>query len=169
MRYSDFKSVCHSGDLIAVSHREWKTISDVESQIVRMFTESEFSHVCVIWKDINGEPHVIEAVVPQVTVSPLTKYLDHGFYHIPMPDKPMSKEEEAYGFSKVGQAYSKVQAVEGYLHMLDIGQDVRWQCSELTISMRKMSGVSLGPIATPASVVQTALSKGYGLHFVSKE
>jgi hypothetical protein len=168
MKYSEFKNVCKSGDLIAVSHKEWKTVADIESQIVRMVTESEYSHVCVVWKDENGEPHVIEAVVPQVSVSPLTKYLEDGFYHIPT-DKPMSKEEEAYGFSKVGQQYSKLEAVAGYLHLLDIGQDMRWQCSELTISMRRMSGLGLGPIATPSAVVQKALSRGYSLQFVERD
>jgi hypothetical protein len=169
MKYSEFKDVCQSGDIVAVSHQEWDTIADVESQIVRMATESEYSHVAVVWKDKSGEPHVIEAVVPKVSVSPLTKYLDHGFYHIATTDKPMSKEEEAYGMSHVGDNYSKVQAVEGFFHMLDIAQDHRWQCSELTISMRRLSSLDLGSTATPAAVVQKALSKGYTLTFVERD
>lgn len=169
MKYSEFKKVCQAGDLIAVSHQDWKTIPDIESQIVRMATESEYSHVAVVWKDKNGEPCVLEAVMPQVTISPLTKYLNYGFYHVATPDKPMSKGEEAYGMSKIGDEYSKVQAVEGYFHMLDIAQDHRWQCSELTISMRRLSSLDLGPTATPAAVVHKALSKGYQLTLVEKD
>jgi group I intron endonuclease len=166
---TDIFSRISPGDLIVVSHKDWKTLSDVESQVVRIATESEFSHVCVVTEIRDGVPYVIEAVVPCVVVSPVTKYLKDGFYHIAIPDKPMSKDERDYGLSKVGQKYSKVQAVEGYLHMLDIGQDTSWQCSELTIAMRRMSGINLGPIATPAAVVQTALSKGYNLTFIGRD
>jgi hypothetical protein len=168
MKYSEFKEVCQSGDIVAVSHQEWKTISDIESQVVRMATESEYSHVCVVWKDKNGEPHVIEAVVPQVTVSPLSKYLVNGFYHIATCDKPMSKEEEAYGMSKVGQKYSKLEAIAGYFDLLPVGGDEFWMCAELTIAMRNLSGLNLGPHATPAAVVQKALNTGYTLTFVKE-
>lgn len=166
MNYTEFKNVCQSGDIIAVSHKEWKTFADVESQIVRIVTESEFSHVCVLWKDEKGELCVVEAVVPEVTISPLTKYLNDGFYWIATPDKPMGKDEEAYGMSKLGQVYSKPEAIAGYLNLLQIGNDTRWQCSELTICMRRLSGLSLGTHATPSAVVQQALSKGYTLQFV---
>jgi hypothetical protein len=169
MKYSEFKKVCQSGDLIAVSHQEWESISDIESQIVRMATESEYSHVCVLVKDNDGKPCVLEAVVPEVTVSPLTKYLNSGFYHIATPDKPMSKEEEAYGMSKVGQSYSKLEAVAGYLDLLPIGGDELWQCSELTIAMRKLSGLDLGPHATPAAVVKQALLRGYELKLIERD
>jgi hypothetical protein len=132
-----------------------------------MACESEYSHVAVILvKD--GVPHVIEAIVPQVCVSPLEKYLDYGFFLIQTPDKPMTSEEESYGLSHVGDQYSKVQAVEGFFNMLDIAQDLKWQCSELTISMRRLSGLDLGPTATPAAVVQRALSLGYTLQFIEK-
>jgi hypothetical protein len=166
MRYFEFKEVCQSGDIIAVSHQEWGTISDIESQIVRMATESEYSHVAVVWKDKNGEPYVLEATVPSVGIHPIGRYLKNGFYWIQMADKPMTSEEESYGFAHIGDSYSKIQAVEGFFNMLDIAQDRKWQCSELTISMRRLSGVDLGPTATPADVVRKAMSLGYTLTFV---
>jgi hypothetical protein len=52
--------------------------------------------------------------------------------------------------------------------MLDIAQDCRWQCSELTISMRRLSSLDLGPTATPAAVVKKAMKLGYTLEFVSQ-
>lgn len=169
MKYSEFKKVCQAGDIIAVSHQEWETISDIESQIVRMATESEFSHVCVLIKDEHGEPCVLEAVVPEVTISPLTKYLKDGFYHISTPDKPMTKEEESYGRSKLKQKYSKLEAVAGYLDLLPVGGSERWECAELTICMRRLSSLDLGPKATPAKVVREALSQGYSLNLVTKD
>jgi hypothetical protein len=169
MRYSEFKRVCQAGDIIAVSHQEWNTLADIESQVVRMATESEFSHVCVLIKDKNGEPCVLEAVVPQVTISPLTKYLNYGFYHVATPDKPMSKEEEAYGMSKLGEGYSKWEAIGGYLDLIKIGGDDLWMCAELTIAMRNLSGLSLGTHATPSAVVHKALSLGYSMNLVERD
>lgn len=169
MKYSEFKKVCQPGDLIAVSHQEWKTVADIESQIVRMMTESEYSHVCVLLESGGDTPTILEAVVPAVKVNPIDRYLENGFYWIHMPDKPMTDAEREYGLSKVGQEYSKGEAIAGYLKLLDIGSDQKWQCSELTISMRKFSGISLGPVATPAAVVHAALSRGYTLTLVEKD
>lgn len=169
MKYSEFKKVCQAGDIIAVSHQEWNTISDIESQIVRMATESEYSHVCVVLDNDGNTPTILEAIVPSVKVNPVERYLDNGFYWIHMPDKPMVDAEREYGLSKVGQAYSKPEAIAGYLKLLNIGSDKLWQCSEITIAMRKFSGINLGPVATPAAVVQKALSKGYSLNFVERD
>jgi hypothetical protein len=130
--------------------------------------ESEYSHVAVVWVAPNGDPHLIEAVVPCVTVSPLEKYLDYGFFLIQTPDKPMTQEEESYGMSKLNEDYSKIEAIEGQLDLLRIGCSPKWECAELTICMRKLSGLDLGEKATPAAVVQRALSLGYTLKFIEK-
>jgi len=167
MKWEEAKKFIKSGDLIAVSHQPWSSVSDIESHIVRIMCESEYSHVAVAYiKD--GEPHLIEAVVPEVSINPLEKYLDFGFFWLSV-DVPMSEEEESYALSKLGQSYSKLEAVAGFMDLLDVGGDEFWQCSELTISMRKMSGVDLGSRATPAAVVQKALSLGYSLKYVTKD
>lgn len=169
MKFSEFKKFAQPGDLIAVSHQEWRTLSDIESQIVRMMTESEFSHVCILLDNDGNTPHIVEAIVPAVKVNPVDRYLTNGFYWIHIPDKPLTEAEKEYGLSKVGQAYSKPEAIAGYLKLLDIGSDQKWQCSELTIAMRKFSGINLGPVATPAAVVHAALSRGYTLTLVEKD
>jgi hypothetical protein len=168
MKFSEAKSLIKSGDLIACSHQPWVTISDIESHIVRMACESEFSHVAVVIDVIKDSPHILEAVVPEVVISPIEKYLEDGFFWLPL-GVPVSDEEKSYGLSKVGQKYSKLEAVAGFMDLLDIGGDEFWQCSELTISMRKRSGVSLGPHATPAAVVQKALLQGSTLTYVTKD
>lgn len=166
MKYEDFVKVAKAGDIIAVSHQTWSSIPDIESQIVRVVTESEFSHVAVVLENDGITPRILEAVVPTVTVNPVSRYLDYGFYHIATPNKPMTEAERQYGLSKVGQGYSKYEAVEGDLDLLDIGADALWQCSELTIAMRRFSGLDMGPKATPAAVVQKALALGCTLQFV---
>lgn len=169
MKYSELKGVLKSGDIIALSHQPWKTERDVESHIVRIVTESEYSHVCVAYVGESGELQVIEAVEPVVTISQLTKYLDFGFYVISTPDKPMTKEEEAYGKSKLNQPYSKIEAVEGFLGVLDIAGDSKWMCAELTIAMRRLSGLDFKCRATPAEVVRDLLQRGYELKYVKAD
>jgi hypothetical protein len=166
MKWEEAKKFIKSGDLIAVSHQPWASISDIESHIVRIMCESEYSHVAVAYVKDN-EPHLIEAIVPEVSINPLTKYLDYGFFWLSM-DVPMSKEEESYALAVLGEKYSKLEAVAGFMDLLEVGGDEFWQCSELTISMRKKSGVNLGPRATPAAVVQRALSLGCALKFIEK-
>jgi hypothetical protein len=169
MKFSEAKSLIKSGDLIACSHQPWASISDIESHIVRIVTESEYSHVCVVAGSDRDSPYVLEAVVPSVGLNPLEKYLDYGFFWIAVPDKPMTQQEREYGLSKVGEEYSKLEAIEGQLDLLRIGCSERWECAELTICMRKLSGLDLGSKATPAAVVQRALSLGYPLKFVTKD
>lgn len=168
MKYSEFKSVCRSGDLIFVSHQGWNSISDIESQVVRLATESEFSHTCVAYVH-DYEPCAIEAVVPSVTVSSLDKYIEQGFYWVATTDKPMSRQEEEYGLSKLGQKYSKLEAVEGYFDLIEIGGSESWFCAELTIAMRRLSGLDLGNHCTPSAVAKKVLSQGYTLTYVTKD
>jgi hypothetical protein len=111
---------------------------------------------------------LIEAVSPKVRLMPLSNLKDTGFYWI-KTDTPMSDEELEYGLKWVGVGeYSKLEAIEGQLGTLDVGSDDKWQCSELVIAMRKLSGLDLGPKITPAAVVQKALEKGFTLNYISK-
>ena len=167
MEYGQAKSKIKSGDLIALSHKEWGSLYDLQVQAVRVFTESEYSHVAVAVV-LEGIPFVLEAVEPKVRLMPIENILDNGFYWIPT-NTPLSKEELEFGLSKVGKdQYSKLEAVEGNLGMLDIGGDSKWQCAELTITMRRLSGLDLGNHATPAAVVQKALELGMQLNYVEK-
>jgi hypothetical protein len=168
MKFSEAKALFKPGDIIAVSHKEWATLSDLESQIVRVMTESEYSHTCTVWEN-NGEPTVIEAVVPSVCINPLSKYLDNGFYWLQTSDKPMNEAEQQYGLAALNEPYSKLEAVLGDLDLIRLGADQLWYCSELVVCMRRLSGLDLGPHAVPAAVVQKALSMGYQLTFVTKD
>lgn len=168
MRYSEFTKLAKPGDLIAVSHLEWGSIADIESQIVRIVTESEYSHTCTIWEN-NGEPTVIEAVVPSVCINSVSRYLDHGFYWLQTSDKPVSDAEKAFGQAALGEPYSKLEAVLGDLDLVRLGADDLWYCSELVVCMRGLSGLDLGPHAVPASVVQSALRQGYTMHFITRD
>lgn len=169
MKYSEAREEIQSGDLICLSHQAWSSLSDIESQVVKAVTQSEFSHVCVAWR-VGGRLFAIEAVVPKVRIMPISNMFENGgIYWIATPDKPMTEEELEFGLKCVGvDDYSKWEAIEGQLELLDIGASHDWQCSELTIAMRRLSGLNLGHKATPAAVVKNALSKGYTLKYLTK-
>lgn len=165
MNYADIRDSIRSGDLIALTHEAWNSLYNLQVQVVRITTESEYCHVCVAWV-FAGRVFVIESVSPKIRIFPLSNLQDHGFYWIPT-DVPMSDAELEFGMSRVGLGeYSKVQAIEGQLNMLTIGEDELWMCAELTIAMRRLSGLDLGPKATPAAVVKKAQERGYATRFV---
>jgi hypothetical protein len=166
--YADVRDSIRSGDLIALTHEAWGSFYDLQVQAVRTFTQSEYSHVCVAWV-IGGRVFVIESVTPMVRIMPLSNLQDKGFYWIPTA-VPMTDAELEFGLARVGLGeYSKIQAIEGQLGTLDIGGDELWMCAELVIAMRRLSGLDLGPKATPAAVVKKALEQGYDLRFVLRE
>ena len=166
-KYNEVRDSIKSGDIIALTHTEWDSLYDLQVQAVRIFTQSEYAHVALTWV-VGGRVFVIESVTPKIRIMPLSNLKDSGFYWIPT-NHPMTDAELEYGLSKVGMGeYSKLQAVQGQLETLHIGEDDEWQCSELVIAMRRLSGLDLGPKATPAAVVQKALEKGLTLSYVTK-
>lgn len=168
MKWRDFVKEVKSGDLILLSHQKWGAWKDFESHVVRMVTESTFSHVCVALVE-GGVAKCIEAIEPAVSITPLESRLDEGFYWIKTPDKPMTDAELHYGLSKVGQEYSKLEAIEAEFRLLEIGASSYWECAELTICMRKLSNLDLGSVATPAKVAEKAVQIGYAMQFVTKD
>lgn len=168
MKYSDIRDKIKSGDLIALGHEAWETIGDIESQIVRVVTQSEYSHVCVAWV-FAGRVFVIEAVKPKIRLMPLSNMLKIGAYWLPT-DTPMTVPELEFGMSKIGlEGYSNLDAIEGQLGNLVIGENDVWQCSELTICMRRLSGLDLGNKATPSAVVRSALEQGFPLNYITEQ
>ena len=168
MKYSQAREHIKSGDIIAFTHKAWCSLYDIQVQAVRVFTKSEYSHVAQVWV-FGDRVFVIEAVEPFVRIVPLSNILELGFYWLPS-DTKMGAGELEYAISQVGiGAYSKIQAIAAQLDMLKIGADDKWECAELVIALRKMSGVNLGNKATPSAVVQKALENGSTLVFVEKD
>ncbi len=169
MKYSDTRSEIKSGDLILLSHQAWDSWGSIQSQVVKSVTQSEFSHVCVAWV-IASRVFAIEAVVPKVRIMPVSNMFENGgIYWIPMPDKPMTEAELEFGLKHVGDSYSKLEAIMAQLELLKIGISEAWECAELTICMRKLSGLDLGPKGTPAAVAKKALELGYTLKYLEKD
>lgn len=166
MQYENARPLVRAGDLIALSHTGWSSWQDLEVQTVRLVTESEYSHVGLVW-EVAGRLFVIEAVEPLVRLVPLSNFAAKGFYWIPL-GRPITDDELRYALAKVGVArYSKWQAILGYLRRLAIGADDLEQCSEFVIACRRLSGVDLGDAATPSAVVLQAQRQGAALYYIA--
>lgn len=158
MRYQDARPNIKSGDVIAFTHRKWGSFYDLQIQAVRFFTQSEYSHVALVW-EIGGRLFLIESVVPLIRIVPLSMFAEEGFYHLPM-HCDMSDAELEFALSEVGKGqYSKWQAILAQVRGIKVGADALWECAEFVIASRRESGIDLGPKATPSAVVQKALDR----------
>jgi len=159
--YKTARPLIQSGDIIAFTHNGWGSLSDIESQIVRMATRSEYSHVGIAWP-VAGRVMTLEAVVPMIRIFPLSKLLP--FYWISL-DKPLVPEAEEFALSRVGESYSKWEAIKGFFGKTKDNE--KWQCAEYVNSvLRKTGGVSRKD--TPSAVVFDAISNGSTLTLVTK-
>lgn len=165
MKYTEARPRIRSGDLLAWSHRGWRTWHDWKIQAVRFFTQSEYSHVGTAWV-IGDRVFVIEAVQPLVRIYPLSKLLADGFYWAPMRAAWRYSTLE-FALSKVGEPYSQLQAMLAFFRPL--APDARWECAELARAIAAQDGIDLGPMATPTSVVRHAQLGGSPVVLVTKD
>lgn len=161
MLYPDIRPQIQTGDLLAWSHYEWRTIYDWQVQAVRIGTQSEYCHVGLAYV-LSGRVMVLESVTPYVRLIPLSNLLKDGAYWMPL-ETPMSDAEEAFAMSLIGRGqYSKLDAIAGQIDSLVIGANDQWQCAEYVIACRRLSGLDLGPKATPAAVVRAGYARPLG-------
>lgn len=157
MNYSDARPLICDGDVIALTHRRLKSWYDLQVMIVRFVQSSKYAHVAQVFA-IGGRLFVLEAVTPLVRMVPLSHFAEEGFDWIAM-DTPMSAAEVEQALSLVGVGqYSKWQAILAFLGRLKLGADLLVQCCEYVICNRRLSGIDLGPTATPSAVVDAALA-----------
>lgn len=168
MKYSECRDEIQAGDLVVFTHYKWASLYDIQVQLVRLFSLTEYTHVGVIVK-IGNRLFIAESVSPVVRLVPLSNFAEEGFFVIPTRN-PMTDEELEYLLKHVGKAkYSKWQAIKAWLNDLDIGKDGEFECAEYVIAARRLSSLDLGPRAVPACVVQEALNKGLRLYYVKGE
>ncbi len=160
MKYSDVRRTIKSGDLLAWSHRRWKNWHDIKIQIVRFFTQSEYSHVGTAWV-VGERVFVIEAVQPLVRIFPLSELGD--FYFIPTFGI-WNKESEEFALKQVGCPYTQLEAIKAFFSRLK--PNGKWECAELCIAIAERMGVNLGTISTPTHVVLAAQRLGSATTYI---
>lgn len=154
--YAQARPSIRSGDLLAWTHRAWRSWYDVQIQAVRFFTQSEYSHVGVAWW-AGDKLLVLEAVGAGVRIFPLSRLTP--FYWLPMK-ADWAPEVEAWALDQVGLPYSKWQAVLAGLGLLRAGADNVWQCAEYAQQVLDRLGVPLEGTPTPANLVYQAQRRG---------
>lgn len=155
MNYAAALKKLRSGDLLAWSHRACQTWYDVQIQIVRIATRSDYNHVGVAWRAA-GKLFVLEAVQTGVRIFPLERLLP--CFAVPLKAEWLP-EVEAWALDQVGEPYSKWQAVLAGLGLLKAGEDNIWQCAEYAQQVAQRLGVPLPGKATPSNLVREAMGR----------
>ena len=162
MKYEDARGEIRTGDLLAWSHGGWGSWHDIQVSLVRMFTQSEFSHVGLALVGA-GRVFILEAVGSGVRLFPLSRELP--FYWIRRP-RELGGEAVDFAFDRLGDGYSKLQAIRAFLGSLRLGEDDRWQCAEYVLRVLEADGEILTNVATPTGVVKAALQRWGSLNYV---
>jgi hypothetical protein len=126
VKYQDIRSQIKSGDVIAFSHGGWDNIKDIEVSIVRMATESDYSHVGVALV-FGGRVFIVEAVEPLVRIFPLSKLTP--FYYL-KTSFVWTDDAETTLLERVGYPYSKVEAIKAFF-TTDTNSETVWECAKL--------------------------------------
>lgn len=149
MKYVDVRNEIKTGDVLAFTHKSWKSWYDFKVQLVRFFTQSEYSHVGMAWV-ANGRVFVMESVTGGVRIVPLSKFLPA--YHLNMSELTQDQIEKA--FSVMGEPYSQWEAVKSFFGNID-DKDGKWECAEFVAVVGNFDCK-----ATPTDVVDYCLSAG---------
>lgn len=162
MKYEDARGEIKTGDLLAWSHGGLADWHDIQVMLVRAFTRSEYSHVGLALVGA-GRVFILEAVGAGVRLWPLSRELP--FYWIARP-QPIGAEAVDFAFDRLGDGYSKLQAIRAFLGSLRLGEDDRWQCAEYVLRVLDADGEVLTNVATPTGVVKAALQRWGSLNYV---
>lgn len=164
MKYAQAREEIRSGDLLAWSGGGWKSWHDIQVMLVRVFTRSEFSHVGLALVGA-GRVFVLEAVSGGVRLFPLSRALP--FYWV-RRHRELGGEAVDFAFDRLGDGYSKRQAIAAFLGDLRLGEDDIWQCAEYVIRVLEADGEVLTNVATPTGVVRAAMQRWGSLTYVEE-
>lgn len=127
MKYNDVRDYIKTGDLLAWSEGgTWNTWRNWQLNLVRMGTMSDYNHVGIAYV-ADGRVFVVEAVVPEVRIYPLSKLLPFRYIRTPFT---FSEENTNILLSHVGKPYSKLEAIKAAFTK-DTNNDKVVQCAKL--------------------------------------
>ena len=158
MIYADARPLIASGDVLFWTHKPMRSFYDLQIQIVRALTRSEWSHVGIAWV-IAGRVFVIEAVSQGVRIFPLSRAGDFTW----TSRGGFTTAQEEFALAHVGEPYSKWDAIRSFFGASN-DKDSQWFCSELVCAVLGL------PVEnkTPAEVMRhLAEFEGLSSRFVS--
>lgn len=157
MEYIEARPSIKSGDLLAFSGGDWKSIHGIKVNIVRMFTKSKYSHVGLAWV-VGGRVFCLEAVKPKVRIHPLSKLGNFDLLALGANWKP---ETEEFALASVGVNYSELEAIKAFFLPLEQG-NVK-QCAAYVREVLIKDGIKLGFFSRPDTVVEAALDRNVSI------
>lgn len=155
MDYKENRKKIKTGDLIAFSNGSWTNWHDIQVNLVRMLTRSEYSHVAIAWV-VYDRVLLLEAVGAGVRIYPLSN--DLPCYWIPKPTE-LSDKALTWALSIMGEKYSKWEAIKAFFGKVNLGHNKLWECAEFVLVTYNLDEEYLKALATPTSVVKEALLK----------
>lgn len=165
MNYAAARPHIKSGDLLAWSHRGFRSWYDLKIQAVRFFTRSEYSHVGVALV-LGGRVWVVESVTPLVRIVPLSNLLP--CYALNVPALDWRDEDTEFALSFVGNdeySYSQREAMRGFFGTNNTA-DSLLECAEFVQIAYRHSGIDLRCRATPSDVVLAVQRLGGNLKYL---
>lgn len=145
MKYTEYRNNIRTGDILAWSNRARGSIG---SNIVRLFTESEYSHVgmAYIYK---GRVFVLEAIYPCIRIVPLGNLLPCYVIHM---EKNLSLDAEDFAFSLIGTGrYSFLEAAKSYFGLNN--SESGWQCVEYVKCILKHNNFEITCRDVPSDLI----------------
>ena len=166
MKYSEMRQKIKSGDLIAFTTPSWESFDSSLSQMVRIFTKSEYSHVGIAWV-INGRVFLLEAYPPRVRIFPLS--LKGNFFHIPNKNILEGKNLD-FALDQIGDKYSVWLAVKTFFKAPFGGDRESWHCAVYSHELLKRIGIELNEdCKTPSKLVFEMMKLGHSLNYIINE
>jgi uncharacterized protein YycO len=158
MLYAAARDSIQSGDVIFQSHKPLRSFYDLQVQLVRMFTRSEWSHAALVWA-VGGRLFVLEAVSAGVRIFPLSRAGDFTLVR----RGGMTTDMEEFALAHVGEPYSKWDAIRSYFGASN-DKDANWFCSEFVCAVLGLPVID----KTPAEVMRYLTEfEGLTAQFVS--
>jgi hypothetical protein len=150
MKYEEARGDIKSGDVLLWSHRKWNTWYDIQLQLVRFFTRSEYSHIGIAYV-MGDRVFVLESVGAGVRMYPLSKELP--FSWMPMISGEWNDNVLKAAMAKFGQKYSKWDAIKSLWKKIPVGEDDQWQCAEYTSYILHQMGIPVDCRRIPGEIV----------------
>lgn len=149
--YEQRRNEIKTGDILAWSHGgNWNSWKNLQLNLIRMSTMSEYTHVGIAYV-MDGRVFIIEAVIPEIRISILSKELPCFLLKTPFEFKDEHKEKL---LSKVGLPYSKWEAIKSVFTKDTNGQSV-WECAKLVNQTLKDFDIGFDDMHdTPSNVVR---------------
>lgn len=165
MTYDQIRPLIKTGDLLAWSHSGWGSWHAIQVSLVRMFTQSEFSHVGLAFV-VYDRIFVLEAVSSGVRIYPLSRALP--FYLVSNP-KELSTPALEWAFQYIGNEYeSKWRMVLATFIDIDLKNNHRFQCSEYVNGILTMNDQEITVIDTPSAIVEAAMQHWGSLQYITQ-